>query len=276
MRVKVFLAICITLTLSLASCSKFNRMQKSNDYQKKLAYANTLYQAEKYNKAQVIYGQIKDVFKGTKQYEDLFYNYAYTYYYMKDYTSSAFYFKNFVQAFPNSAKTEEMAYMEAYCFYKLSPRVELDQADTEKAISAMQTFINIYPRSERVKDATDIIDKCRQKLEKKDYKAAQLYYDLGYFKAAGVTFDNLLLDFPDSEKGDEYKFMSIKSYFKYADKSVFSKQRERFQTVVTEYLSFADFYPNSPYLEEAESYYTLAKKNIQTIDKNESTKKSGE
>lgn len=273
MKLKAYLAGFIILSLSLASCSQYNRIQKSNDYQKKLAFANKLYKEEKYNKAQLLYSQVKDAFKGTKQYEQLFYNYAYTYYYMKDYESAAFYFKNFVQAFPNSSKTEEMDYMQAYCFYKLSPRVELDQANTIKAISAMQTFINIYPNSKRVKEGTEIIDKCRAKLELKEYKAAKLYYDLGYYKAAGVTFSNLLLDYPDSEDGDKYKFLSIKSYYKYADKSVITKQKERYQTVITQYLSFEDFYPNSQYLKEAASYYTLAKQNIQSLE-HESTKKN--
>lgn len=254
------------MTLSLSSCSEYNRMQKSNDYQKKLTYANKLYKNEKYNKAQLLYSQIKDAFKGTKQYEQLFYNYAYTYYFMKDYESAAFYFKNFVQIFPNSSKTEEMNYMQAYCFYKLSPRVELDQTNTMKAISAMQTFINIYPNSDRVKEGTEIIDKCRMKLEAKEYRAARLYYDLGYYKAAGISFTNLLLDYPDSDQGDRYKFLAIKSYFKYADNSVISKQKERYQTVVTQYLNFEDFYPNSSYLKEAKSYYTTAQKNIQSLD----------
>ncbi len=281
MRVKAFLAVFVVLSLSLASCSKFVRMQKSNDYQKKLAYANELYQQEKYNKAQLLYSQVKDAFKGTKQYEQIFYNYAYTFYEVQDYTSAAFYFKNFVQVFPNSSKTEEMAFMEAYCFFKLSPRPELDQTNTIKAISAMQTFINIYPNSERVAKATDIIDQLRQKLELKGYKAAKLYYDMGNYKAAGLSFNNLLLDYPASEKGDKYKFLAIKAYYKYASNSVFSKQEERYQTVITQYLSFADFYPNSPYLKEAESFYSLAKKNIQSLAKkniqslkNESNKKN--
>ncbi len=273
MRFKAYLTGLLIVIISLSSCSQYSRMQKSNDYKKKLAYADKLYQNEKYNKAQVIYGQVKDAFKGTQQYEQLFYNYAYTYYYMKDYESAAFYFKNFVQIFPNSSKTEEMNYMQAYCFYKLSPRVELDQTNTMKAISAMQTFINIYPNSERVKEGTAIIDKCRAKLEQKEYRAAKLYYDLGYYKAAGISFANLLLDYPDSEQGDRYKFLSIKSYFKYADNSVIAKQKERYQTVVTQYLNFEDFYPNSSYLKEAKTYYTSAKESIQSLD-HESIKKS--
>jgi outer membrane protein assembly factor BamD len=158
--------------------------------------------------------------------------------------------------------------MQAYCFYKLSPRVELDQTNTTKAISAMQTFINIHPNSDKVAEATAIIDKCRQKLEEKEYNAAALYYNIGHYKAAGITFANLLLDYPDSELGDKYKLLEIKSYYKYAVNSIMEKQKERYEEVVTQYLNFVDIYPDSKYKEEAEQYYTLSKNSLKTL-KNE-------
>lgn len=257
-------ALLIFLLMGTA-CSKFNKMQKSNNAQEKLEYADQMFEQKKYNKAQEIYGQIKDSYKGTQKYEQLTYNYTYTYYYMKDYVSAAFYFKNFIEIFPSSDRTEEMAFKEAYCFYMLSPRVELDQSNTEKAISAMQTFMDIYPNSDMVSEATEIIDKCREKLEAKAYRAAKLYYGMGQYRAAGVTYNNMILDYPDSEKGEFYKFMAVKSYFQFAEKSVQNKQKERFQDVVTEYLSFKDFYPESSYLREAEGYYNIAQKNIKTL-----------
>ncbi|HEX5555211.1 MAG TPA: outer membrane protein assembly factor BamD [Chitinophagaceae bacterium] len=261
------------LALTLASCSEYSKIEKSTDIQKKLAYANGLYDKGKYNKAQVLYGEIKDAFRGSKQAEDLLYHYAYTYYKMGDFETAAFYFKNYVATFPSSPKATEMDYMQAYCFFKLSPRVELDQSNTTKAISAMQTFINMHPNSEKVAEATKIIDQCRQKLEDKEYDAAQLYYDLSLYKAAGITFSNLLLDYPDSDFGDKYKFLTIKSYYEYAANSIIDKQKDRYENVVTEYLNFTDLYPNSKYKPQAEKYYTLSKKSLKTFQ-NEQDEKS--
>ena len=101
-------------------------------------------------------------------------------------------FKSFLEIFPNSTKAEEVDYMRAYCYYKQSPKPELDQTNTIKAMGMMQTFINTHPGSARNKEANEIIDICRAKLETKDYKSAQLYYDLGQFRAAGVAFTALL------------------------------------------------------------------------------------
>jgi outer membrane protein assembly factor BamD len=88
--------------------------------------------------------------------------------------------------------------MRAYTFYKQSPKAELDQTNTIKAMGMMQTFINTHPGSARIKDANEIIDFSRRKLETKDHKAAQLYYDIGQFRAAAVSFNTLLNTYPMS------------------------------------------------------------------------------
>lgn len=263
------------MALTLASCSEYSKIEKSTDIQKKLQYANQLYDQGKYTKAQVLYGEIKDAFRGSPQAEDLLFHYAYTFYNIGDFETAAFYFKNFVSTFPNSPKATEMDYMQAYCFFKLSPRVELDQTNTTKAISAMQTFINIHPNSDKVAEATKIIDECRQKLEDKEFDAAQLYYNLGLYKASGITYSNLLLDYPDSEFGDKYKLMEIKAYFKYAENSIFDKQQERYQDVVTQYLNFLDLYPDSKYKDQAKAYYSLSQDHLKTLQ-NEQNEKSAQ
>lgn len=265
----------LLLALVLASCSEYSKIEKSTDIQKKLQYANQLYDQGKYTKAQVLYGEIKDAFRGSPQAEDLLYHYAYTFYNIEDYETAAFYFKNFVSTFPNSPRATQMDYMQAYCFFKLSPRVELDQTNTTKAISAMQTFINIHPNSDKVAEATKIIDECRQKLEDKEQNAAKLYYNLGMYKAAGITYSNLLLDYPDSRQGDQYKLMEIKAYYKYAQNSIYSKQQERYQDVITQCLNFTDLYPDSKYADEAKSYYTLSENYLKTLQ-NEQNEKSAQ
>ena len=132
----------------------------------------------------------------------------------------------------------------------------------------MQTFINTHPGSERNKDATEIIDKCRAKLELKEYRGAQLYYDLGEFRAAAIAFTNLLNNYPESAKGESYKYMVVKSYYRFAKLSVIEKQEERFEKVITEYQDFIDRYPDSKMLKDAEEYSNLSANNIKAI-KNE-------
>ena len=135
----------------------------------------------------------------------------------------------------------------------------------------MQTFINTHPGSARIKDATAIIDICRQKLETKDYKAAQLYFDLGQFRAAAVAFNTLLDGYPETTKGDEYKLMAIKSYFRFAEMSVEEKKSERFEKVVLECNDFIDRFPQSGLSKEVQQYLNLSKTNLNKFS-NEQTK----
>jgi outer membrane protein assembly factor BamD len=234
--------------------------------------AENYYAQKKYNNAQVLFEDLFPVFKGTAKFEDLYYKYAYTSYNLKDYTSAENLFKTFVETFPTSPRAEEADYMRAYCYYKQSPKPELDQTNTTKAMGQMQAFINTHPASTRVAEATKIIDEARGKLEIKDFKSAELYYNLGFYKAAAIAFSALIDNYPDTGKGDEYKLMVIKSYYLYAHNSVEEKQAERFDKVVAECTDFKDRFPDSKLGNTVEYYKTQSLNNINS--KNEQTKKA--
>lgn len=227
---------------------------KSSDNEYKYKMAEQYYAQKKYGQAQVLFEDLFPVYKGTARFEDLYYKYAYCSYYLKDYASAENLFKTFVETFPNSPKAEEGDYMRAFSFYKQSPKAELDQTNTIKAMGQMQAFINTHPGSSRIKEATDIIDQSRAKLEVKDAKNARLYYDLGYFKAAAIAYATLLDNFPDTQRGDEYKYMVVKSYYEYAGLSVEEKQAERFDKVVSESIDFSDRFPESKFTKAVETY----------------------
>jgi outer membrane protein assembly factor BamD len=155
----------------------------------------------------------------------------------------------------------------------MSPKVPLDQTNTIKAMGMLQTYVNTHPGSSRNKEANELIEICRIKLEEKERMAAQLYFDLGQFRAAGVSFTSLINDFPDSQKSDEYKLMVIKSYFKFAELSVDERKMERYEQVLNECNDFVDRYPDSKLNKEVERYISLTNNNIKNLN-NEQTKTS--
>ena len=259
-----FFVICLSVT----SCSKFAKVEKSKDENYKLAKAEEYFAKKKYRFAQQLYEGLFPVFKGTSRFEDIYYKYAYTFYHQGLYRDAENMFKGYLEVFPNSSRAEEVDYMRAYSFYKQSPKLELEQVNTVKAMNMMQTFINTHPGSPRNKEATEIIDKCRQKLEQKEYRAARLYYDLEKFRASALAFDALLNKYPESASGEDYKLMVVKSYYRFAKMSVLAKQLERYEKVITEYQDFADRYPESKKLKEAEEYVNLSNNQIKAI-KNE-------
>ncbi|MDQ3681865.1 MAG: outer membrane protein assembly factor BamD [Bacteroidota bacterium] len=249
----------------VVSCQGINKVLKSKDNAYKLRMAEQYYAKKKYNYSQQLYEEVLPYYKGQQEFEDIYYKYAYTAYYQKDYLNAENLFKTYLEVFPNSPRAEEIDYMRAYTFYKQSPKAELDQTNTIKAIGMMQTFINTHPGSSRIKEATEIIDNSRLKLEIKDHKAAQLYYDLGQFRAASVAFSTLLNTYPDSQKSDEYKFMSIKASYRFAELSIEEKKQERFEKVVEESNDFIERFPESNYKKEVEEFLNLSQTNIKNI-----------
>jgi outer membrane protein assembly factor BamD len=270
---KLALVLLVPLFIFTGCSNQFNKVLKSTDYEYKLKKADEYFANKKYKNAEVLYVELFPVFKGSDKFEELYFKYAYCSFYQKNYLDAENLFKGFLGVFPNSPKAEEVAYMQAFTFYKQSPIVELDQVNTSKAIGMMQSFINTYPNSTRVAEATNIIAKCREKLEEKDYKSAQLYYNIQQYQAAGISFTNLLNSYPESKKGEEYMLMAIKSYYQFARLSVIDKQEERYGKVTTEYFDFVDRYPESKLLTEAENYKNLSQNNIKQIQ-NEQIKTS--
>jgi outer membrane protein assembly factor BamD len=273
MRVTKILLTGLILLVITTSCNKYNKIYKSKDYDYKLKMADEFFAKKKYKVAQQLYEELFPIFKGNPKFEELYYKDAYCFYYMKDYLQAQALFKGFLEVFPNSPKAEEVDYLHAYCFYKQSPKLELEQVNTTKAIGMMQTFINTHPGSPRNKEATEIIDKCRVKLEQKEYRSAELYYNLGQYRAAGIAFSNLINNYPESKSGDEYKLKIVKAYYKFAKMSFEDKQIERYEKVVSEYQDFVDRYPESKLLKEAENYSNLSQNNIKAL-KNEQTTSS--
>src|SRR5687768_10273524 len=259
----------------LTSCGKnsIGKLLKSPDPEYKLRMAEQYYVKKKYVQAQQVYEDVMPYFKASKEFEDIYYKYAYCAYYLKDYMNAENLFKSYLEIFPNSPRAEEVDFMRAYSFYRQSPKAELDQTNTLRTIGMMQTFINTHPGSVRNKEANEIIDLSRAKLETKDFQSAQLYYDMGQFRAAGVAFTGLLNSYPESAKADQYKLMIIKSYYNFAEMSIEEKKVERYEQVITECLEFTDRFPDSELKKQADNYLYQSQNKIKTIT-NEQVKTS--
>ncbi|OIR02972.1 outer membrane protein assembly factor BamD [mine drainage metagenome] len=283
MKKVVFFIFCIvTLTSCFHRISKvfakgpghaFGKVMKSKDNEYRYTMGEQYYANKKYSNARQLFEDLFPFVKGTQRYEDMYYKVAYCYFYEKDYLNAENFFKTFTETFPGSSKSEECEYMRAFCFYKQSPKVDLDQTNTTKAISLMQAFINTHPGSPRIKDANDIIDKGREKLELKEYNNAELYYNLGYYKASAIAFGSVSENFPDSKRADEYKLQVIRSYFKYAELSTEDKQTERFEKVVSECNDFSERFTDSKLLSEVTKYKTQSTTYLKNL-KNEQIKKA--
>jgi len=256
------------LIITLGSCkSKYDKLKASNDNAKKYQEAVKYYNKKDYTKALGLFEDLVPRYRGRDEAQDLFYYYAYTNYRLKDYTSARFHFKTFADTYPSSPRAEECRFIAAYCFYLDSPIYSLDQENTTKAIESLQLFINLYPKSDRVTEASKLIQNLRDKLEQKSYADSKLYLTIGDYQSAVIAFGNTLRDYPDTKYAEELEFLTIQAQYEFAKVSSERKQPERFEQAISFADQFTEKYPQSKFLKEAANYKKNSQQGIQSANK---------
>ena len=239
------------IILTLFSCkTEFEKIRNSNDPELMKEKADVYFEKEKYLEAQTLYENVIPFYRGKQEAAEIFFNYAYTHYYQSEYLLANHYFKNFGTTYYQSPNREEAMYMAAISHYEMSPKYKLDQTYTDKAINDFQLFINTFPNSERAAEATRLIDEMRAVKEEKAYQEGQLYFDIKQYQSAIVSFENMLIEYPDSEKALDVRRKIIISAFKLAQNSVYSKKEERYLDVVKRIDKFLSKNPKTKFTRE--------------------------
>ena len=234
----------------MSSCSEYQKLMKSGDYQAMYKKAIEYYNYGDYMRASSIFDGIRMVFTGTSKAQTIAYYRAFCAYNQKDYEYAAELFKQFVSTYPESSYLEECLYMIGYCNYMASPKARLDQTVTERAIQDFQLYLSRYPNSDRKEQINEYLDAMRDKLSYKDYLSARNYYLRERYKAAVVSLENCLKDYPGSRYREEIMYMLFNSKYEMAVNSVEDKKYERYNAAAEEYYYFMEEYPESRFAEE--------------------------
>jgi outer membrane protein assembly factor BamD len=253
-----------------ASCSKFRKIEKSQDWRVKYEAANNYYNKKDYYHASALYEQIIPIVRGLPEGEKVQFYLAYCQFYDKLYLLASEQFKTFYETYGRSSMAEEARYMYAYSLYKSSPKDNLDQTSSIDAMAAMQEFLNRFPNSKFRDQSIEVITTMQKKLERKGFDNSYQYYKIRQYKAAIVALNNFKNNFPDSEFLEEAYYLVIASEYRLAEQSIYSKQEERYRGVVEHYKEFVDKYPSSGFLREAEKMYADSLEKLNKFKNNNS------
>lgn len=253
--------------LMLVSCSEYQKVLKSQDTGKKYTLAEELYNQAiieddkpKFRKALRILDQIVPEYRGKPQGEKLTFLYADTYYQLGDNLTAGYQFERFVASYPKSEKLEEATFKAARSYYLDSPRFDLDQEDTVKAISELQNYIDKYPNGEFLDQANEYAAELRIKLEKKAYEIAKQYHHTENYKSAIVAFNNFITDYPGSPFREAAFYYRFDSAYELAINSYEVLMEERLNTAKGFYTSYKKYYP------EGSEYYEPIQANYQELE----------
>jgi outer membrane protein assembly factor BamD len=254
------------LGLGLISCNKeYQKVAKSNDMDYKFEKAKDFYNNGDCFKAIPIFEELITYYKGSKDLEDLYYSYAYCHFIQKEYIVAAYHFQRFAQLYPRSPKVEEAAFMVAKCNHEQSPKFNLDQTPTLKAIAEYQRFTERFPNSPKIPEANAAIDELRIKLHRKAFDNAMLYYKLKDYQAAATSFKSLIEDYPESKDAERAYFYIVMSNKLFADNSYASKKLERYEATVEAYQKFKVKFPESGYLQDLDNVYQKVLESMNNI-----------
>lgn len=246
-------ALLLFSVMMLTACNRrMEKALKSSDKDYILQVANEFYDEGKWMNAIELYSKISSAFSGSEEAADIAYKLADANYNDKSYRLAGHQFKTFYITNPADPRAEEAAFRSAYSFYLDSPVYNRNQKSTYNAIDELQLFINNYPNSAKVDEANGYIDELRQKLEKKAFEIAKIYYKTMKYKAAGIAFDNMLDDYPDTKLREEAMMYSLRSKYELAvNYSRFEDKELRLQNAMTQYRLFTKAYPESQFADEA-------------------------
>lgn len=270
MKNKIFAFVLLLLVFS--SCSEFNKVLKSTDYDYKFEYAKKSYQQKKYYRAYTLLEELVPILKGTEKAEESLYLLGQSYMGSKDYITAAQTFTTYYNTYPKGTFTELARFYTANCYYLDSPDPRLDQSQNNKAINEFQLFMEYFPQSEKTAEAQKMMFELQEKLAYKEFLNAKLYFDLGNLKMNSlqennylsciVVSQNALKDFPTSQYKEDFYHLILKSKYRQAFYSVAEKKLDRYREVVDEYYNYKNEFPDGKYMKEANEIFAQAQKTL--------------
>lgn len=256
----MIIALAVAL-LSTAACkSAYELLLEGNDVELKYATAFDDFENGKFSRAARMFESLSPLVRGSEKEDTVQYYWALSNYRYKDYYTAETNFNSFITTFPLSPFTEAATYYRIDCMYRTTLRYELDQTPTRKTVAAISEYLTDYPDNPYQEECARMLDDLGDRLDKKAFENARLYYKMEDYKAATVALRNVLKDNSDNRYREDILYTLAMASFKYADLSYLEKQKERFLLFVDDYLNFVGEFPESDYRRELDSHYRRAQR----------------
>ena len=255
------LFVVLTAIVAMTSCkSQYEILLNSNDADAKYEAAFQYFNDRKFSKAASLFESLSVLTDGTERDDTVRYYWGLSNYRFKDYYTAETNFDQFITSYPRSPFTSEARYLRLDCLYRQTLRYELDQTPTYKAINAISEYILEFPSTTHMQECRDMLVELNDRLDKKAYESAKLYYKMEDYLASRVAFRNVLKEDAENIYRVDILYYIAMSSYKYAHQSVPAKQKERYLSFVDDYLNFIGEIPESHYRKELDSVYQKAQK----------------
>ena len=244
-----------------ACCSEYEQVLESNDIDLKYNAAFNYFNAGKYTRSTQLFESLTMLTNGTERHDTVLFYLGLSNYSYQDYYTAETNFDQYLSFYPQGTFAEQADFLRIDCLYRSTLRYELDQTPTYTAITAMGEYLQEHPVGANADIIRHRMEELGERLDRKAFENARLYYKMEDFKAARVALRNVLKEDADNVYREEILDYTAMSSYKYADNSVSSKRKERFLVFQDDYLNFIGEYPESEHRKELDALYAKVKEN---------------
>ena len=254
------LAAGLLTLLGVAACrSEYEQILESNDIDEKYNAAFNYFNAGKYTRSTQLFESLIMLTNGTERHDTVMFYLGLSNYSYQDYYTAETNFDQYLSFYPQGTFAEQADFLRIDCLYRSTLRYELDQTPTYTAITAMGEYLAEHPVGANADILRHRMEELGERLDRKAFENARLYYKMEDYKASRVAFKNILKEDADNVFREDILYYSAMSSYKFADNSVPAKRKERFLVFQDDYLNFISEYPESAHRKELDSLYEKVK-----------------
>lgn len=231
------------LTILLAACSGSMEVETTSAAQR-FALGMEEYEDENYLEALQHFEIIRLQYPASAVADSARYFTGMCRYHREEFLLATYEFNQLIQGANTPGLGADAYHMFSQCYYEMSPKVQLDQTSTQRAIDALQTFVELYPEHPAAAGTEKQVLELVNKLAEKEYDTGILYEKMENRRAALIYFSTVV---------DRY----YNTYF--VDDALAGKIRmlmglKRYDEAESGIEEFVAKYTDSPWLDDIESY----------------------
>jgi outer membrane protein assembly factor BamD len=135
-------------------------------------------------------------------------------FHLDEFITAAAEYEKLLRLYPRSELLDDAQYRIGLCYDKLSPKADLDQKYTLKAIEEFQRFLEEFPDSEHAAEVYKKLSEARNKLAKKEFNTGNLYRKMDFCEAAIISFGEVLNFYYDTRYAEPALFYKAECLYK--------------------------------------------------------------
>jgi outer membrane protein assembly factor BamD len=245
---KYAIAVALLALLLIAGCAKRGTRLSPDGVTVDWTRAMELFNRERYYRAQALLRDITLNYSGSAVIDSAYFYLGRTSFELRDYLVAADEFKRVVTRFPSSTLAGDAAYYEALSYFELAPPYPLDQQYMTQSFDAFQRFLEDYSDHALKDSAYAYMTLAREQLGKKQYVAAELYFQIGEYASAILYAQAVLANYYDTSHAESAQFLIGKCYYYLKD---WKRAREEFDNYLRRF-------PDGRQYRRAEEYMQTA------------------